>query len=155
VIAERPAANIHEIYADMKEKFDSRRYAKASHLNTLLNNCHTEEDIDLGVEAIKGFRSSLSKIQISTGAAVVRACCRAGVADKALEIMKNKIEYGVFFSKSAYDYLIQYFYEKKEYESESFFEKQNSKLYFLKLDKTCMTLYYSRFDKYICIFRSS
>jgi putative ubiquitin-RnfH superfamily antitoxin RatB of RatAB toxin-antitoxin module len=100
----------------MKEKFDSRRYAKASHLNTLLNNCHTEEDIDLGVEAIKGFRSSLSKIQISTGAAVVRACCRAGVADKALEIMKNKIEYGVFFSKSAYDYLIQYFYEKKEYE---------------------------------------
>ena len=37
------------------------------------------------------FRSSLSKIRLSSGAVAVRACCRVGCPEMALEMMQNKV----------------------------------------------------------------
>ncbi|XP_062509877.1 uncharacterized protein LOC134185992 isoform X2 [Corticium candelabrum] len=113
---EKPLVDIRDLYNDMKKKLDARRYVKASEMNILLNNCRSKEDIEVGVDLIKRFRSSLSKIRLSSGAVTVRACCRVGCPEMALEMMQNKISYGVFFSKSAYDYLIQHFCYEKEFE---------------------------------------
>ena len=37
------------------------------------------------------FRSSLSKIQLSSGAVAVRACCRVSCPEMALEMIQNKV----------------------------------------------------------------
>ncbi|XP_065833954.1 small ribosomal subunit protein mS27-like isoform X2 [Oscarella lobularis] len=115
--AAKEAKVVGELFDGLQAKFDSRLYVKASQLNQLLDNCETTEDFDLAVKAVRGFRKSLSKPRESTGSVFVRASCRVGAPEKALEIIRDKLQYGIFPTRSGFNMIMKEFLKLKDYDN--------------------------------------
>eukprot|EP01118_Nematostelium_gracile_P001373 TRINITY_DN11409_c0_g1_i1.p1 TRINITY_DN11409_c0_g1~~TRINITY_DN11409_c0_g1_i1.p1 ORF type:complete len:439 (+),score=104.40 TRINITY_DN11409_c0_g1_i1:112-1428(+) len=105
---------VKELYENIITHLQTNPRCPVSWLNRLLAKCHTAADFHKGIKAFLLFQAKLSPTTPETGTLLVKAACRAGVPEKALELLKDVEHVRIFPTLGGIHYLMINFSLKKD-----------------------------------------
>lgn len=112
-----PGMTVDELCAGMQEHFARHGSISVSWLNRLFSKCASELDFLKGLEQFETFQSRRIETTPETGTLLIKAACRAGVPEKALELLCDVRDVRLWPTLGGIHYLMINFSIKKDTES--------------------------------------
>jgi len=105
---------VNELYRNIMVHFKSNPQCRVSWLNRLLAKCNSAGEFSKAIKAFIQYQYKSVETTPETGTLLIKAACRAGLPEKALEILKDVESIRIFPTLGGIHYLMINFSLKKD-----------------------------------------
>jgi len=97
---------VSELHESIKETLEVNANVRVSWLNRMLSKCNNREEFDQALETYKLYQSKIDGTTPETGTLLLKAACRAGIPELALDLLKDTSEVPIFPTLGGIHYLM-------------------------------------------------
>lgn len=105
---------VSELQESIKETLEVNSSVRVSWLNRMLSKCNTREEFDQALETYKLYQSKIDEATAETGTLLLKAACRAGIPEVALDLLRDSSDVTVYPTLGGIHYLMINFSLKKD-----------------------------------------
>jgi len=108
---------VSELQESIKETLEVNANVRVSWLNRMLSKCNTKQEFDQALETYKLYQIKIDETTAETGTLLLKAACRAGVPEVALDLLRDSSDIQVYPTLGGIHYLMINFSLKNDTKS--------------------------------------